>query len=54
MNRLFEWEIDGSVKLTTFCGVLLVTWHHRVQFSCYLPPNVVTRNVLKFDVLPCW
>ena len=54
VNRPFEWEIDGSVNLTTFCGVLLVTWRHGVCFSCYLRQKVVARNVFKSDVLPCW
>ena len=37
VNRPFEWEIHGSVNLTTFCCVLRLTWcHHRVRFLCYL------------------
>ena len=39
MNRPFESEIHVTVNFATFCCVLLVTWCHRVCFSCYLPPK---------------
>ena len=39
VNRPFESEIHGTVNLTYFCCVLLVTWCHCVRFSCYLRPK---------------
>ena len=54
VKRPFEWEIRGSVNLTNFCFVLLVTWRHRLRFSCHLRQNIVARNVFEYDVLPCW
>ena len=32
----FEWEILGSVNVTNFCFVLLVTWRHRLHLLCHL------------------
>ena len=53
VKRPFEWEIHGSVNLTNLCFVLHVTWRHRLRFRCHLRQNIVARNALKFDVLPC-
>ena len=39
VNRRFESEIRGTLNSTTFCCALLVTWCHRVRFSCYLRPK---------------
>ena len=39
VNRLFESEIPETVNFTYFYCVLLVTWCHRVRFSCYLRPK---------------
>ena len=39
VNRPFESEIHGTVNLTYFCCVLLVTWCYRVLLSCYLRPK---------------
>ena len=39
VNEPFESEIHGTVNLTTFCCVLLLTWCHRVLFSRYLRPK---------------
>ena len=51
VNRPFEWEIHGTVNLTTFCCVLRVTWCHHVRFSCYLRQKRGTINVCKLEVL---
>ena len=47
----FEWEIRGGANLATFCCVLLVTWCHRVCFSCCLRQNGATINMSRFKVL---
>ena len=39
VNRPFESEIHGTVNVTYFCCVLLVTWCQRVRFLCYLRPK---------------